>query len=293
LQKGKKTTTKKKMSADDFFKKAEGKMNKLFFKDFEGAYENFLKAGAQYRLDKNYDRAGEAYMQAGDCATKLGNPGDACQSYTDSANCYKKSDIKKAGVMLQMAIQINIENNRLSAAARLEKDFAEALESDGQLDDAIQHYKKAIQYFDAEDQQTSVTGCLTKIAKITGELDRFEECIELYEKLGNKCVGGALKHQAKEHFMRALICRLALVTGDNRSEKCAECAEALENYELIDIYLRNTRESEFLHMALEAVEDEDIEKFELGISLLNELRMLDDWKTHVLLIIKKNMEGIR
>lgn len=280
------------MSADEMFSKAEGKVNKMFFKDFEGAQEYYLKAAAQYKLDKNYDRAGEAFMRAGDCATKLKNTGEACQAYTDSANAYKKCDVKKAGVMLQIAIQINIENNRLGSAARLEKDFAEALENDNQLQEAVEHYKKAMQYFDAEDQTVSSNSCLTKIANIKGQLDQFEECIELYEQLGNKAVGGPLKHQAKEFFMRAMICRMALIHGDNRIDKCAECAEALESYETIDIYLRNTRESEFLHMALEAIEAEDVERFETAISLLAELRMLDDWKTHVLLIVKKSIDSI-
>lgn len=293
LGREKQTKITNKMSADDLYKKAEGKITKMFFKDFEAGYEYFTQAAAQYKLDKNYDKAGDAYMRAGDCATKLKNTAEACQSYTDSATAYKKCDVKKAGVMLQIAIQINIDNNRLASAARLEKDFAEALEGDGQNEEAIVHYKKAQQYFDAEDQATSVQSCQTKIAKLYGELDKFEECIALYEQLGAKSVNGPLKHQAKEFFMRAMICRMALITGDNRSEKCAECAEALENYETIDIYLRNTRESEFLHMSLEAVEAEDVDAFETAISLLAELRMLDDWKTHVLLITKNNMEGLR
>lgn len=278
--------------ADALYKKAEGKCNKMFFKDFEAGFELFNQAAARYKLDKNYDKAGDAYMQAGDCATKLKSTGEACQAYQDAANAYKKVDTKKAGVMLSIAIQINIENNKLLGAARLHQDFAEALETEGSLDDALEHYKKAMQYFDAEDQKVSVNKCLTKIANINGQLDRFEECITLYEQLGNNAVGGPLKHQAKEFFMRALICRLALVNNDTRSEQSSECHEALETYETIDMYLRNTREDEFLHMAVEAVEGQDVEAFEMAISLLAELRMLDDWKTHVLLIVKKKMEDI-
>ncbi|CUG93428.1 soluble N-ethylmaleimide sensitive factor attachment, putative [Bodo saltans] len=278
--------------ADALFTKAEGKCNKLFFKDYEAAFELYNQAAARYKLDKNYDRAGEAYMRAGDCATKLKSSGEASQCYTDSANAYKKCDVKKAGVMITIAIQNYIENNKLGAAARLHKDFAEALEGENQLDEALTHYKQAMQYFDAEDQNVSVNTCLTKIANINGQLDRFEECIKLYEQLGNRAVGGPLKHQAKEFFLRAIICRLALVKNDTRSEQCAEANEALETYETIDNYLRNTREDEFLHMIIEAVEGEDVDAFEHAVSLLAELRMLDDWKTHVLLVAKKNLENI-
>ena len=276
--------------ADEFFKKAEGKLNKILFKDFDGAYENFLKAAAQYKLDKNYDRAGESYMRAGDVAVKLKNPGDAAQSYSDAATCYKKTNMSQAAVMIEAAIQINIENNRLGGAARLEKDFAEALESDDKKDEAIRHYRKAIQYFEAEDQPQAANGCLVKIGKILGELDRFEEAIEIYEQLGNKCIDSPLKFQAKEHFLRATLCRLAMISNDNRGEAGEEVQDMVTHYEAIDIYLKNTREAEFLHLVSEAVAEGDVDKFDLALSLLQELRMLDDWKTHVLQVIQQKFD---
>jgi alpha-soluble NSF attachment protein len=281
------------MSAEDFFKKAEGKLNKLLFKDYEGAYENFLKAGAQYKLDKNYDKAGESYMRAGDVAVKLKNPGDSAECYSQAATCYKKTNMSQAGVMLQAAIAVNIENNRLGAAARLEKDFAEALEADDAKEEAVAHYRKAIQYFEAEDQNQAATGCLSKIGKIFGEIDRFEEAVEIYEQLGNKCIDTPLKFQAKEHFLRATICRLALINNDNRSEAGEEVQDMVAHYEAVDIYLKNTRESEFLHLVSEAVAEGDVEKFDLALSLLQELRMLDDWKTHVLRVIQQKFDDTK
>lgn len=281
------------MSAEDFFKKAEGKLNKLLFKDFEGAYENFLKAGAQYKLDKNYDKAGESYMRAGDVAVKLKNPGDSAECYSNSATCYKKTNMTQAGVMLQAAIAVNIENNRLGAAARLEKDFAEALEADENKEEAVSHYRKAMQYFEAEDQVQSATGCLAKIGKIYGEIDKFAEAIEIYETLGNKCVDSPLKFQAKEHFLRATICRLALISNDNREEAGEEVQDTVTQYETIDIYLKNTRESEFLHLVTEAVCEGDVDKFDLALSLLEELRMLDPWKTHVLRVIQQKFDDTK
>ncbi len=280
-------------SAEDLFKKAEGKLNKILFKDFEGAYENFLKAGAQYKLDKNYDKAGESYMRAGDVSVKLKNPHDAAESYSNAANCYKKTNMKQAGIMLQAAIEVNIENNRLGAAARLEKDFAEALEADENKEEAINHYRKAIQYFEAEDQTQSATGCFVKIGKIYGELDKFEEAIEIYEMLGNKCVDSPLKFQAKEHFLRATLCRLALISNDNREEAGEMAQDMVTQYETIDIYLKNTRESEFLHLVTESVCEGDIDKFDLAYSLLQELRMLDDWKKHVLRVIQEKFEDTK
>jgi alpha-soluble NSF attachment protein len=45
-------------------------------------------------------------------------------------------------------------------------------------------------------------------------------------------------------------------------------------------------------MVTDAVENSDVELFDSAVGMLDELRMLDDWKTHVLLVIKKRMEDL-
>ena len=114
--------------------------------------------------------------------------------------------------------------------------------------------------------------------------------IEIYEQLGNKCIDSPLKFQAKEHFLRATLCRLAMISNDNRGEAGEEVQDMVTHYEAIDIYLKNTREAEFLHLVSEAVAEGDVDKFDLALSLLQELRMLDDWKTHVLQVIQQKFD---
>eukprot|EP00758_Cryptobia_borreli_P005122 Tbor_TRINITY_DN4744_c0_g2::TRINITY_DN4744_c0_g2_i1::g.17037::m.17037/K15296/NAPA, SNAPA, SEC17; alpha-soluble NSF attachment protein len=277
---------------DELYKKAEGHVNAFFFKDYDKAYENYQASATQYKLDKNYAKAGEAYMRAGDCAVRQKNQMEASQAYVDSANSYKKCDLRMASTMLQIAIQMNIDSNRLAAAARLEKDFAETLEADGELEDSIAHFEKAAQYFFAEDQNQSANSCKVKIAKLYGEIDKFGKAMELYEELGKIYADGPLKHQAKEHFVRALICRATTVNNDNRMEAASECREAFDNYQLIDPNLRNTREAQFCDGLVSSLEENCLEKFDDVVSELSDLRMLDDWKTHALLIVKKSFEDL-
>lgn len=279
--------------ADELFKKAESAIAGGFLglsKDYDKGYERFIAAGAQYKLDKAYLKAGEAYMRAGDCAIKLKNQYEASQAYVDSANAYKKVDMGQAKTMLKLAIDMNIENNRLAAAAKLEKEFAEALEKDGSLSEAIEHYRKAAQYFHAEDQPQAAVGCRAKVAALLGELDKFMEAAELYEEIGEFYTSGPMKHQSREPYVRALICRAALINNENRGELSAECAETWTAYTQRDPNLRYTREAEFIAKVLEAAEENDVEKFEDAVHMLDELRLLDDWKTHVLLVMKKNFE---
>jgi hypothetical protein len=46
-------------------------------------------------------------------------------------------------------------------------------------------------------------------------------------------------------------------------------------------------------MLLEAVEESDMEKLDDCINFLNDLKLLDDWKAHVLLEIKKRFEDVK
>ena len=141
---------------EEMFKKGEKKANAFFFKDYDNAYEYFERAGAYFKIEQNFFRAGDAFMRAGDCAIKLKNNNDAVSSYIESAELYKKVDIKKAEVMFSIAIKIRINNNNLLAAAKLEKDFADMLEANNKSSEALEHYKIAKQYFIAEDDDKQV-----------------------------------------------------------------------------------------------------------------------------------------
>lgn len=281
------------MNGEDLYKKAGQEVNKMFFKDYDKAQELFMKAGAAFKVEKNWARAGEAYMASGDIAIKQKNPGDACQMYTEAASCFRKCDMRRAEVMIQSAIQLNIENNRLGAAAKMEKDWAEALEAENDMENAVLHFKKAYDYFYAEDQPTSALTCLVRVANAYGDMDKFKEAIPLFEQIATQYVTGPLKHQAKEFAVRALLCRLALVTTENWMEASQDCQEAWERYIAQDANLRHTREQEYCEMLLDSMEEGDTEKFDDAVATINENRQLDDWKAHVLLTCKNNFEDIR
>lgn len=274
------------------FSEADKKTKKTFFKDFDGAQDLFTKAAARYKLDKDFMRAGDAYSRAGDCAVRLNDKPTAGMCFADAANAYKKVDPAKAKSMLDMAVRFKIENNRLGEAARLMLEFAASLEEQGSAMEAIPHYEQAMRYFDAEDQKAQSQKCMLAMAKIYGENDKFDKSLMYYERVANNMLGGPLKFQAQDYFLRAMLCRFAMVTNDNRFEGSEECRDALQRYLSSDIYMKNTRESEFLQIILDAVTDNDIDKFEQGVSLLQDIRKLDDWKTHVLLVVKHNMESL-
>ncbi|CCW64499.1 unnamed protein product [Phytomonas sp. EM1] len=280
------------MSAESVYKDAERKVKKFFFKDYEGAQELYDKAATLFKLEKNYARAGEAYMHAGDCAMRMKDIFSAGKCFADSANAYKKVDMKKANEMLDMSVKVYIDNNQLDSATRLIRDFADTIVEQGSPMDAIPYYERAMRYFDAEDQKMQSQKCMIAMANIYGENDNFDKALQYYECIASNMVSGPLKFQARDYYVRAMLCRLAMVTNDNRFEKTDECRDALNHYLSSDIYLKNSREYEFLELLLDSVADCDVDKFSTATSMLHDMRQLDDWKTHVLLVVKHNMESL-
>nr|CCC89381.1 putative soluble N-ethylmaleimide sensitive factor (NSF) attachment protein [Trypanosoma congolense IL3000] len=280
------------MSGESIFKDAEKKLKKWFFVDYDDAMELFEKAATRFKAEKNYIRAGDAFVRAHDCAVRTKNSPAAARYCADAVNMYQKTDRTKAATLLDLAVREQIDSNRLREAGKLEKEYADAIYEDGHGMEAIKHYEKARRYFDGEDLKSQVKNCDAAIAKIYGENDEFDKALGLYERLGNSCATGVLRHEAKEFYLRAMLCRLATIRDDNREVGSAEATEALNAYMKSDPYLKNTREAEFLQKVIAAVEDADEEKLEAAVSLLHELRMLDDWKTHLLLVVKNNMGSI-
>ncbi|CAJ16522.1 soluble N-ethylmaleimide sensitive factor (NSF) attachment protein, putative [Trypanosoma equiperdum] len=280
------------MSAESIYRDAEKKLKKWFFVDYDEAMELFEKAAGRFKAERNYSRAGDAFMKAHDCAMRSKNPVAAGRFCSEAVVMYQKTDRTKAAALLDMAVRTQIDNNKLREAAKLEKDYADAIYEDGHGMEAITHYEKARRYFDAEDYKSQVKNCDVAIANIYGENDMFDKALALFERLGNTSASGPLRHEAKEFYMRAMLCRLASIGEDNREVGSAEAAEALSAYMKRDPYLKNTREAESLQKLLEAVEESNEEKFEDAVSLLQELRMLDEWKTHVLLVVKNKMSSL-
>ena len=270
------------LTGEELFTKAEGKINRILFNDHEAAYEYFIKAGGVFKSERNWLRAGDAFMRAGDMSMKLKNAGDAAQSYTESANAYKKVDISKAQSVMQQAIQLNLENNRLSGAAKLLKEWAEALELDGRSDDAVAAYTRARQYFEAEDQPQASNACTLKIAKLNVDLKKYVLAAKEYETVAFRYTEGPLKHQARESFFKAFLCRAALVKPDNATETVAAAREALSTYCVADLHFPRSREEEVCNLLLEALDESDEDKYQEALGIMHELRMIDDVKVSIM-----------
>jgi alpha-soluble NSF attachment protein len=277
--------------AEELMKKGEGKIGRILFNDPEGAYECFHKAAALFKSESNFTRAGDAFMRAGDLAVKLENTADACNNYTECAKMYARSDMTKAQAAIKMAVQINIDNSRIGNAARLLQNWGEQNEAQGNSDAALAAYERACELFFAEDQKSSMNQCKMRIATLLGMSKRWAEAAKKYEEIGMQYADGPTKTMAKGPFFNSFICRVAAVPAENRMEGSADLGEHLERIVNYDPYFKNTREHDAAQLLVEGMQEEDSEKIDEAIRMMDSFKMLDDLKTRALNSIKDSFEN--
>ncbi|KAJ1516618.1 hypothetical protein HMI54_008776 [Coelomomyces lativittatus] len=278
--------------ADMLIEKGEKKLNggilsSLFGGNkFEEAEELFSKAAHQYKLAKKWKEAGNAYLRSADMQIRLGERDEAANRFLDASNVFKKISPEEAIQSLKQAIDILTERGRFQMAAKHQKTIAEIYENDlMDLEKSMQAYETAAEWFQGEDAPALANGCLLKIATFAAQLEHYSKAIELFEKVAADSINNTLtKWSVKEYFLKAGLCHLA-------SEDAVGARRAIERYSEIDLTFSKQREFSFLNGLLEALESGDVDAFTSHVVEFDNLTKLDNWKTTLLLRVKKSMES--
>lgn len=281
-------------SAENLYKKAVGKTKGMWgmFADYDGALELFIKSAAQFKVQGDYIHAGESYLKAGECAVKTKDAFQVAENYQEAAMMFLKASSPKFEEAMNLAVQSLIDNNRLSRAADMVMKAGDSYRSMGQLEKALSCYQRAEKYYHADGQSQKGMKCKQTQADIFSEQQQYDKALPIYEEIAKSLLTGPLKFQAGEYHVKATLCRLSMVLPDDRLMGVENCKEQFELYAQQNVYLQGSREEEILNLLFEAVGNEDMEKFEEALLLLQQLKMLDEWKTSVLLVIKENMQSI-
>ena len=173
-----KTPYKTDARADAMMKEAEKKLSKSSIlsvfssaNKYEDAIELILKAAAQYKVGKNWQEAGDAYVKAGEIYEKnLKEDHDATTRYVEAARAYKNVDTEAAIKYYSIAVDKHMEGNRFSTAAKLYKDIAELYERDMNHKGALGAYTKAAdcQHRTAHNHNSSSGRGKARLSGLTG-----------------------------------------------------------------------------------------------------------------------------
>lgn len=279
-------------SASTLFKKAQEKRKGMmgFFADYDGAQELFAKSGAQYKVQGDYLRAGDAYLEAAECARKAKNEFQISEDFQEAATMFSLACSPKYDEVLDLAVKSLLDINRLSRAADFLMKAAQSVRDKGALEKSLSFYERAEKYYFADSQTNKCDKCKRTRADIYSELGQYMKALPLYEELAKTMLGGPMKYEASKLQMKAVLCRLTTVNQENRLVAVEDAQEQFDTYLQMNAFFQGSREEELLRMFVEAARDQDEEKFTEGLLLMQSLKMLDEWMTSALLVIKENLQ---
>lgn len=251
---------------------------------WEEARDLFVNAANQYKIDKLFKESGDCFCKAAEMAMKADEKDDAANDFWAASKAYKKGNPELAIAALQKTIQLYKEKGRFRQAADRSKDIATIYQQEGgDLVGALEAFEEAGDLYSAEDAIATANSCYKEAADLAATLEEYPRAIKHYENVASNSLGSALtKYSVKEYYLKAGLCWLA--TGDVITAK-----RAIETYSAADGTFPSTREGIFLNAVTDAYDSGDVDTFTGAVAEYDRLTKLDNWKTGILLKIKKSI----
>ncbi|KAG0006893.1 hypothetical protein BGZ65_002200 [Modicella reniformis] len=251
---------------------------------FEEAAELYTKAANIYKMAKRWKESGDTFCKAADMQLKMNDKDEAASSFINASKSYKKSSPQDAIATLEQAIIILTEKGRFQPAAKHKEDIASIYESELiDLEKAMMAYETAADWYAAESSTALSHKCMLKVGTFAAQLGHYDKAIEKFETVAHDNLDNQLmKWSLKEYFLKAGLCHIA--SGDTVSAH-----NAVGRYCEMDVTFSATRESQFLQSILSAVDNSDVNQFTTSVVEFDQLTKLDNWKTKILLEIKKSI----
>jgi len=252
---------------------------------YEEAGDMYQQAANLFKLDKLFKESGDAFMKEAECREKAGEKDEAANANWNAAKSYKKASPDKAIQALSATISLLTGLGRFRQAADREKEIGQIYLQEAQdLSRAADSFVRAGDWYEQEDAKATANACYKDAADLFAELDRFQEAIALYDKVADYSIGSALtKYSVKEYWLRSGLCALA-------AQDTVTARRNQQRYGTQDVTFPSTREAKFLNALVEAVEAGDQEAFTGAVVEYDQITKLDNWKTSILLKIKKGIQ---
>lgn len=126
--------------------------------------------------------------------------------------------------------------------------------------------------------------CYQQAAEISADLGEYPKAVELYRHVADWSLTSPLtKYSVKEYWLRAVMCAMAM--GD-----LVQAQKLLREFGQKDLTFPSTREAKFATELVDACEEADVERYTTAVYQYDQVTKLDNWKTKILLHIKKALE---
>ncbi|KAL9716288.1 vesicular-fusion protein S17 [Leucoagaricus gongylophorus] len=252
---------------------------------FEEAGDLYQQAANSFKIEKLYKEAGDTFSREAECREKCKETNDAANAWWNAAKAYKKTHPDLAIQALTQTITHLCQSGRFRQAADREKEIGQIhLQEFHDLGKACDSFVRAGDWYAQEDAAATANACYKDAADLLAELDQFSQAIARYEQVADHSLNSALtKYSVKEYWLRALLCALAM-------NDIVTVKRNVIKYGNQDSTFPSTREAKFATTIAEAVEANDQDMFTAAVGDYDSVTRLDNWKTAILLKIKRNLE---
>jgi len=252
---------------------------------FEEAGDLFQQAANQYKIDRDFKAAGDSFAKEAECREKAGENNDAANAWWNAAKAYKQSNPDLGIEALKQTVMYLTKTGRFRQAADREKEIAQIyIQEFNDLSRACESYERAAEWYSQEDAHATANGCYKDAADLHAELKEYPQAISRYEKVADHSLTSNLtKYSVKEYWLRSGLCALAM-----RDPVTAR--RNLNKYATQDVTFSTTREAKFIGTLIETVEGGDVDAFTAAVAEFDQVTRLDNWKTRILLEIKKTID---
>ncbi|KAL0489833.1 alpha-soluble NSF attachment protein [Acrasis kona] len=302
-----------KEEGDRYVAQADKKMNSLF--NFSGnkwqdGLDLYEKAIAMYKLSNNWIPAAKTLRDTVQIYQKLKNPLKAAAAYAEAATYFAKSGehADDAQFCLDKAINMYVDAGKLFRAAELEEEMAQVYEEESDMLSAVRHYRKAADFYEADNHMARVPRCLQKVAQLDSLDEKYEDPAKIFEIMAYGFLKDKmLRVKARPLFLSAVLCHIAKQTKRDFQSACpvidgeyekdddylgneidAEpVREKFEEYIEKDYTLKDSAEGKLINGIIKSMEKQSIPKFEDAVRTYNNnYKEFDEWTTTILLRIK-------
>eukprot|EP00486_Rosalina_sp_Unknown_P012644 CAMPEP_0201592356 /NCGR_PEP_ID=MMETSP0190_2-20130828/190276_1 /ASSEMBLY_ACC=CAM_ASM_000263 /TAXON_ID=37353 /ORGANISM="Rosalina sp." /LENGTH=350 /DNA_ID=CAMNT_0048051093 /DNA_START=45 /DNA_END=1097 /DNA_ORIENTATION=- len=287
--------------ADKFMLAADKKAQKFDWfgiskqQNQEDAAEMYAKAAAQYKIIKEYGKAGLCYSKSAQCNMAAQNDIEAKASWREAGKCYRHVDFQKAIDAYKNAIQLNLDADRFGQAARLQEEIGDMLAEDDHLDEAIEAYEQSADYYEAENDTGNKNKRLLKVAHMCGKAKKWEKAIKIFENTAKASAdNNLLRWKVKEYIFKAMLLNICMLAEDDivkkKNIKWPQAGKTInERYcDISDIYA-SSRECKLIIQLLDCLPTE-IQEFKDAIASYDRICKLETWNFELVYFIEKYME---
>uniref|UniRef100_A0A7S2R3C7 Uncharacterized protein n=1 Tax=Rhizochromulina marina TaxID=1034831 RepID=A0A7S2R3C7_9STRA len=190
------------------------------------------------------------------------------------------------------AVSLYCELGRFYTAANIERDVAEMVLEDGNVEEAQQHFRQASDYYNGDNVIDQAQLCLLQVGMLAASQGNFDLATETFEQVARNDVEHNLRRgNVPDILLRAGLCQLAAGGPIRKGLKSHKVLRFyLKKWPTIDYTFAYSREKLFLTNLLAIIPELDLAAFADHIYNFDNVAGLDEWCLRMLNRVKEDIE---